>query len=122
MANRNFQQNAQSLIKERTSIIGAISLSAAGAVLSFKFPGVASVVKTGVGAYLVTLQDAFPHFYYGRAGTAETNQNLDARLGLVDPLLKTVIINTKAAGANADATATCKIYVHLDFANTSVPV
>jgi len=122
MANRNFQQFSLSLIKEKVSILGVISLSDVGAVVSFKIPGVVSVAKTDVGAYLVKLKDSYPHFFCGAVETAETVQDLDGRLGAVDNLLKTVIINTKTAGVNADATATCKIYLRLEYANTSVPV
>jgi len=120
MANKLFEQFSLSLIKKKVDLGGVISLSAAGAVVSSSIEGVASVAKTGTGAYLITLSDKYPSFKFGSVSLAESAQNLEAKLGAVSSSAKTVVFNTKVNGVDTDATATCKIYVHLCYSNSSV--
>lgn len=59
MASRYFNQFKGSLEKGVVFLDGALSLSAAGAVVSNSMMG-ASIAKTGTGEYTVTLQDSYP--------------------------------------------------------------
>lgn len=120
MANRYLQQFPLSFLRKKVTVSGVFSLSAAGAVVSFDIPGAASVVAGAAGLYTITLQDAYPSFNSGTVCIAETSQDLDAKLGAVNSLSKTVVVNTKTAGANTAPSATCKIYVELTYNNSSV--
>jgi hypothetical protein len=120
IANRRFEQFSYSLIKKKTEIEGVASLSAAGAVLSQDIPG-ATLTKTGVGAYLLTLQDKYNTCLGIYPQLAETDQDLQAVPGAADvSSAKTIVINTKTEGVNTDPSATAKLYVKVVLRNSSV--
>lgn len=120
MANRRFEQFCYSLIKKKTEIEGVASLSAAGAVLSQDIPG-ATLSKTGVGAYLLTLQDNYNSCLGVHCVLGETAQDLQAVPGAADVAsAKTVVINTKTEGVDTDPSATAKLYIKVVLRNSSV--
>lgn len=119
MANRRFSQFFYSLLHKPVSIVGVASLSAAGAVLSQDIPG-GTLTKTGVGAYLLTLQDKYSNIKSFGVILGETAQNLQAVPGAASVSAKTYVINTKTAGANADASATAKLYINIVLSNSSI--
>jgi hypothetical protein len=123
MANRYMDQFLYSFIKKPTVISGVISLSSAGAVVaaSTSIPGAASIAKTATGVYTITLRDKWCSLKAVHSNIAETAQDLDAKPGACDVTsAKTIVINTKTAGVNTDASATCKIYVSIFLSNSSV--
>ena len=120
MANRRFEQFCYSLIKKKTEIEGFVTLSAVGAVVAQDIPG-ATLTKTGVGAYLLTLQDKYTTCLGVYTQLAETAEDLQAVPGAVDvSSAKTVVINTKTAGVNTNAGATARLYVKVVLRNSSV--
>lgn len=120
MANRRFEQFVYSLIKKKTVIAGYATLSNVGAVLTQDIPG-ATLTKTGVGAYLLTLQDKYNTCMGVFVQLAETAEDLQAVPGAADvSSAKTIVINTKTAGVNANASATARIYVKVILRNSSV--
>jgi hypothetical protein len=120
MANRNFT-DVQSLAKKQIALGGKISLSAAAAVSSFTFPGVASVAKTGTGLYTITLQDQYQDLL-SISAIIGGNALIHAGVGAVDVVsAKTIVIQTIGEdGVLADTAAACVIYVSLDLSNSSV--
>lgn len=121
MANRRFEQFCYSLIKKKTEIEGVASLSAAGAVLSSDIPG-ASIAKSGVGAYTITLDDKYNSCLGIHCSIGENAEALVAKPGAADvDSAKTVVIKLKnATGVDADVTATAKLYVKVVLRNSSV--
>lgn len=59
MANRYLKNRFLSYEQEPTSIFGTCLIGATGAVGTTKGMGVASLTRTGTGAYTITLQDAY---------------------------------------------------------------
>lgn len=97
-----------------------VSLSAVGAVVSQDIPG-ATLTKTGTGAYLLTLEDKYTTCLGVHCILGETAEDLQAVPGAVDVVsAKTIVINTKTAGVNANASATAKLYVKVVLRNSSV--
>lgn len=120
MANRRFEQFCYSLIKKKTEIEGFATLSAVGAVLTQDIPG-ATLTKTGVGAYLLTLQDKYTTCLGVYTQLGETAEDIQAVPGATDVAsAKTVVINTKTAGVSANLTATARIYIKVVLRNSSV--
>lgn len=121
MANRRFEQFCYSLIKKKTEIEGIASLSAAGAILSQDIPG-ATLTKTGVGAYLLTLQDKYNTCLGVYCSVGENNEAIWAKPGATDvSSAKTVVVKLKnATGVDTDVTATAKLYVKVVLRNSSV--
>lgn len=80
--------------------------------------GVASVTRTGVGTYLVTLQDAYPDFraiQVSVKSTAGTPVVAHAMVGAVDTVsAKTIQVYTvNSSGAIADFSTANAIEVHV---------
>jgi len=121
MASRRFEQFSYSLIKKKTEIEGVVTLSALGAVVTQDIPG-ASIAKTGVGEYTVTLEDKYSACLGVYAQLAETAEDLQAVPGAVDVVsAKTMeILTVDATGAAADVTATATLYITLVLSNSSV--
>jgi hypothetical protein len=120
MANRRFEQFCYSLIKKKTELDGVISLSAVGAIVSADMPG-ATLTKTGVGAYLLTLQDKYNSCLGVYAVLGENAEGLSVAPGVVDVAgAKTIVLNTKLAGVNTNPTATSKMYIKVVLRNSSV--
>lgn len=101
-------------------LAGKISLSAAAAVLSNTIDGAASVVKTGVGTYQVTLQDTFVELVSAQATAVDSAQALVADFSTFNLPAKTFNVVTKVAGVVADVTDACEIHVSLFFNDSSV--
>jgi Tfp pilus assembly major pilin PilA len=61
MANRMFYEFVQNLIPKMTVLTGTISIGGTGAptIATGQFAGVASIARTGTGAYTLTLSDAY---------------------------------------------------------------
>lgn len=62
MANRMFQEKLLSLIPNLTAVQVEVSIGATGAPTVASKAGVASVARTGTGAYTITLDDAYSKF------------------------------------------------------------
>lgn len=121
MANRRFEQFCYSLIKKKTEIEGIVSLSAAGAVSSQDIPG-GTIAKSGTGEYTLTLQDKYNSCLGIYCSLGENAEALWAKPGAADvSSAKTVVIKIKdETGADADVTATAKLYVKVVLRNSSV--
>jgi hypothetical protein len=120
MANRTFD-NVQGLAKKQILLAGKISLSAAAAVSSFSFPGVASVVKSGTGLYTITLQDQYQDLL-GISVIIGGNPLVHAGVGAVDVVsAKTIVVQTiDEAGVLDDVAAASVVYITLVLSNSSV--
>lgn len=68
MANRRFNQFLYSLRKGLTFLEGNFVVGATGAVGTVKGAGIASITKTGTGAYRITCQDAYYRYLAGTWG------------------------------------------------------
>lgn len=121
MANRRFEQFQYSLIKKKTEIEGVIALAADASVSSTNIPG-ASAAKTDTGEYTVTLEDKYSALMGIYCSIGENDEAIWAKPGAADvSSAKTVVIKTKdALGADADVTATAKLYVKIVLRNSSV--
>jgi len=66
MANRIFRQFANYLENQPVFLWGEVSVGAVGAptVNASKSKGIASVARTGVGAYTITLSDPYTDFFH----------------------------------------------------------
>lgn len=69
MANRIFRQFANYLENSPVFLWGEVAIGAVGAptVTAAKSKGIASVVRTGVGAYTITLSDPYTDFFHFNA-------------------------------------------------------
>lgn len=122
MANRYFQQFVLTPTKRQVLLSGRISLSASAAVVSHNIPFVASVVKSGTGAYTITLQDEYVELRSCQL-TMLTTEDLVARIASHDVSgAKTVVVQTATAGTAADASAVAEIHVTLVLRDSSVGV
>jgi hypothetical protein len=121
MANRRFEQFKYSLIKKQTEIEGVIALAADASVSSTNIPG-ASAAKTDTGEYTITLQDKYPACMGIYCSIGENDEAIWAKPGAADvSSAKTVVIKTKdETGADADVSATAKLYVKIVLRNSSV--
>lgn len=120
MANRRFEQFWHSLIKKPVSIVGVAAIAADASISSQDIPG-GTLSKTGAGAYLLTLQDKYSKVLSFNVSLGENAENLQARPGAVSVSSKTYVIKTTThLGADANATATAKLYVHIVLSNSSV--
>lgn len=105
-------------------LAGKISLSSSAAVTTIDVPQVASVVKTGTGAYTITLSTPFVHTralqftaasatqYVGVHVTSDTTSNAAS---------PQITIVTTVAGAAADVTSATDIHAILVFKDSGVP-
>lgn len=59
MANRYLRRTMYAFETDLVRIVGTLSIGATGAVGTLKSMGVASVTRTGTGAYTFTLQDSY---------------------------------------------------------------
>jgi hypothetical protein len=64
MANRYLKSRLYTFETDLVKIVGTMTVGATGAVGTVKGMGIASVTRTGVGAYTVTLQDSY-HMVWG---------------------------------------------------------
>lgn len=120
MANRRFEQFSYSLIKKKTEIDGVASLSAVGALVSQEIPG-ATLTKTGVGVYLLTLEDQYSACLGVHVQLGSNAENIHASPGAVDVSgAKTIVIFTKTNGTNANLSATAQLYIKIVLRNSSV--
>ena len=120
MANRYFTQFFYSFFKKPVMIAGSIPLSASAAVGTVAIKGVASVVKTGTGIYLVTLEDEYYALGSAQAGVIDSAENLKVVFASVNLPAKTFQLKTMVAGSFADVTDACEISLQLVLSNSSV--
>ena len=66
MANRTFQQFTLSLVPALVVLTGKVAIGASGAptLTTGQLNGVASVTRTGTGAYTLTLQDIYTDYLF----------------------------------------------------------
>lgn len=123
MASRNLNPAGSHFTQEVVSLDGSFAPNGTGAVDAASNRGRGfTVARTGVGAFLVTVADAFPVLLSAQA-TVQLNAAADtvAQIGAVSG--RTVAIRTLTAGAAADiaANANNRVNFSLKFANTSNP-
>ena len=121
MANRHFNGPVQSLWHKPVLVGGKIALSAAAAVSSSTIKG-ASVAKTGIGEYTITLEDKYSGII-GASLVAVDNSALDLSLEIASVDVSgagTLKIITKIAATAANVTEALDILVTLHLNNSSV--
>lgn len=121
MANRYLTQYFYTFFKKPVLIAGKIPLSAAAAVGTVSIKGVASVVKTGTGTYLVTLDDKYAAGLVGASiVVADSAQDLVVDLSTVSSDGQTLTLVTKVAGTAANVSDACTVYMTLVLSDSSV--
>lgn len=88
MADRRFTQFFYSFRKAPTYIEGNFVVGGTGAVGTVKGAGIASVTRTGTGAYRITLEDAYNRYLSGTWGFVDA-----ATVGIPTVKIITVIGN-----------------------------
>jgi len=119
MAARYFTQFFYSFFKKPVLLAGPISLNASAAVVSFDIKGVASVVKSGTGTYLVTLQDKYYSIVSPSASVVDSAQDVEVVYSAINLTAKTFTITTKVAGAAANISDACVVYLNIVFNDSS---
>ena len=129
MANRNFSQRQFSLERDVVNLFGDVTFGATGAVSAFKGLGLTSLTRTGVGAYTLTLNDAYVRLLGARVMFAKATSSGVAAVELVDSHAS-VQTDIKAktvkfqcydyAGAAVDPASGADAFIKLELRNTSV--
>src|SRR5574343_75612 len=120
MASRYFTQFFYTFFRKPVLLAGKIPLSASAAVGTVAIKGIKSVVKTGTGEYTITFEDKYPTLVSLSACDVDSAENLVVDFKSYNPSAKTIILVTKVAGAAANVTDACDIYVSFLFTNSSV--
>lgn len=118
--NRYLTQFFYSFFKKPVMIAGKIPLSAAAAVGSVAIKGIASVAKTGTGEYTITFEDAHYSLASLSACVADSAEDLVVDFKSISLSGKTAIMVTKVAGAAANVTDACDVYINFIFNDSSV--
>lgn len=126
MANRAFERGFYSLEVNPVRLWCEISIGATGAPTLTRGQGVASVARSGTGAYTITLSDKYSYFlgadivvqragYYSGLQTA-----LDAVDVTSAKTVKFACYAAAGSGTAWDPVSGSKIYVTIDVRNSSV--
>lgn len=125
MAAGYFKQFVLTQDVRRISICGKIKLDSSGNVVSFtNFPKVLSVVKTGTGTYVVTMQTPFVSLQSATFGVQTTQVGVSAQMTNETTSTASspqIFITTVVAGAAANVTAATLIHCQLEFRDSGVP-
>lgn len=102
-------------------ISGSFAPAGVGAPTALKGRGISSVVRTGVGTYLVTFDEPYFDLVSAQA-TLQLNAaaDSDVQFGAYDPVAKTLVVRIQTAGAVADiaANANNRVNFNLVFKNS----
>lgn len=131
MANRNFDQTLDSLVKKLTLVQGSVVIGATGAVGTTTGNGVSSIARVSAGKYTITLSDTYYRFvgleysfYEGGAGSplvytlSVFSDPQSATVGVPAGLL--TIQCRDAAGAAVDPASGAVLYFSILLRNSSV--
>lgn len=119
MANRNFQP-VRALTKEQIHLVGVVNLTTSGAVVSTDFDGLASFVRTGAGAYTLTLQDAFSKVLGLNISLLEaTPTALQAKFLTANPATKVYTINVLSGATPTDTGAATQLHIRMALKNST---
>jgi len=121
LANRNFNR-FQALEKEVKSLYAEVSIGGTGAPTIVTALGIASVSRTGVGRYTVTLDDKYSRLMHAQASLVTAiNQDLVIHVaGSAVDSAKTVRFRCLAAGVAADPASGDSLLIRIDLKNSSV--
>tara|TARA_R110000868_G_scaffold43972_6_gene147493 strand:- start:7911 stop:8312 length:402 start_codon:yes stop_codon:yes gene_type:complete len=127
MANRLYKQFGASPDSGLVFFHGFITIGATGAVSAFKGLGISSVVKTAIGVYTVTMEDAFPAFLGANGIVVFNGLPVVAAVAMKqDPAinpgpLKSVVLHTlDFAGGAISPDVGSRIYFEIKMRNSSV--
>ena len=120
MANRDFKP-VQALEREAKLLFANISIAAAGVPTLTKMLGIASIVRSGAGAYDVVLQDSyFDLLGFSIIQELAANQDLNFQLTAVDVAAKTFSFVCKTGNVSTDPTTGTVLRLGLVVKNSSV--
>lgn len=99
---------------DRVRASGQFTTAGTGQPNAFNLNGIASVARTGVGVFLVTLLDSAKEYHVSvsRQCTAALADN-QVVIGAIDLKAKTIIVTVASGGAAADTTG-ITVYVSVD--------
>lgn len=127
MANRLYKQFPLTLVPQVVELFGRATIAAAGAptlVLEDSI-GLATLVRTGTGAYTLTLSDKYPalldfdvHFKLA-SGTPVTIAHC-LKTNPVDSTKVITFSTLDAAGAAADPDSGAELFLHIKLRNSSL--
>ena len=121
MANRWFQQFILCLDKKPVKVFGKLVVGGTGAVTSGTGNGIASIVRSAQGDYLVTLTDAFSAFLsFSAVHLVATGEDLVCQVKAVDPAAKTLSFFTNTHATPTDPASGTVIYFEITYRNSSV--
>ena len=126
MANRLFTQFRYTLEKKMCDIYGRIAIGATGAptLATTKSKGLASITRTGVGAYTVVLQDTYTDlFFAGFSLIVPSGANTVTGMNVVtaSPSTKTyTILFVSSTGADVEIVSGATLLLKFELKDSSV--
>lgn len=124
MGMRNLKRNLSHFVPELVEIVGFATGAGAANVTGLDAPGVASIVRTGVGLHTVTLDDKWNklcHFSFEIMDPTAPD-DWDVRvLAETVATTKTLTIAIFKGGVAAEITTDEKIYLKLTLSNSARP-
>lgn len=132
MASRSFHQGPQALDIDTVVLFASATIGASGAVTSSTagVNGIATIVRTSVGRYTVTLQDAYVGFRWADVALLSSTAPSVILDGVLSRVVsqdvasaKTVVfelMNVTGAGAAADPASGSVLYFNIVLKNSSV--
>lgn len=121
MASRNFNR-AQNLEKEVKSLYADVAIGATGAPTLTKGLGIASIARTGAGAYDITLEDKYVRLMHVSFNELDsTSEDITFQL-TAETVSTTKVVSfvTKAAAVDTDPQNGSRILIKVDVKNSSV--